>query len=42
LRRLDDGTYGSCQACGGDIGDERLEAVPATRFCIQHQGDAET
>jgi RNA polymerase-binding protein DksA len=42
LRRLDDGTYGSCQACGGEIGDERLEAVPATRFCIQHQGDAET
>lgn len=42
LKRLDEGTYGSCQACGRDIGDERLEAVPAARFCIEHQSDAET
>jgi RNA polymerase-binding protein DksA len=42
LKRLDEGTYGTCQACGRDIGDERLEAVPATRFCIEHQSDAET
>lgn len=42
LKRLDEGTYGTCQACGRDIGDERLEAVPAARFCIQHQSDAET
>jgi RNA polymerase-binding transcription factor DksA len=31
LSRLDDGTYGTCQACGGAIGDERLEAMPAAR-----------
>lgn len=42
LKRLDEGTYGTCQACGCDIGDERLEAVPAARFCIEHQSDAET
>jgi RNA polymerase-binding protein DksA len=42
LKRLDEGTYGTCQACGRDIGDERLEAVPATRFCIEHQSDVET
>jgi RNA polymerase-binding protein DksA len=42
LKRLDEGTYGHCQACGRDIGDERLEAVPAARFCIEHQSDAET
>ena len=42
LKRLDEGKYGSCQACGSDIGDERLAAVPAARFCIEHQADAET
>jgi RNA polymerase-binding transcription factor DksA len=41
LARLDDGTYGSCEACGGAIGDERLEAQPAARFCIGHQTAAE-
>ena len=25
LQRLDDGTYGTCEACGQPIGDERLE-----------------
>src|SRR5205807_5330416 len=34
LRRLDDGTYGTCEACGKPIGEERLEAMPATRFCV--------
>lgn len=28
------GTYGRCQACGGDIGAERLEALPETTTCI--------
>jgi RNA polymerase-binding protein DksA len=41
LARLDDGTYGTCQACGSPIGDERLEAVPATRFCVDHQTEVE-
>lgn len=41
LRRLDDGTYGTCEACSGPIGDERLEAQPAARFCITHQDAAE-
>lgn len=36
LRRLDDGTYGTCEVCGGTIGDERIEALPATRFCVEH------
>jgi RNA polymerase-binding transcription factor DksA len=36
LVRLDEGTYGSCEVCGVEIGDERLAEVPATRFCIQH------
>ncbi len=34
--RLDDGTYGRCEVCGEYIGDARLEAMPAARFCISH------
>ena len=41
IQRLDRGTYGSCQACGRPIGDERLEAMPATRFCVEDQAKAE-
>ena len=39
--RLDRGTYGICQACREPVGDERLEAMPATRFCIEDQAKAE-
>lgn len=41
LQRLDDGTYGTCEACGKPIPDERLEALPATRFCLEDQAAAE-
>ena len=41
LQRLDDGTYGTCEACGHPIGDDRLEAMPAARFCVSHQSEAE-
>jgi DnaK suppressor protein len=41
LGRLDDGTYGLCAACGKPIGDSRLEAMPATRFCVDDQMVAE-
>ena len=36
LAKLDDGTYGQCEKCQQAIGDARLEAMPATRFCIEH------
>ncbi len=36
LQRIDDGTYGRCEACGEPIGEARLEAIPAARFCIRH------
>jgi RNA polymerase-binding transcription factor len=35
LRRIEDGTYGLCSACGGPIGEERLEAVPYATLCIE-------
>jgi DnaK suppressor protein len=41
LQRVEQGTYGSCQVCGRPIGDERLEAMPATRFCVEDQAKAE-
>src|SRR5688500_16597209 len=41
LQRLDDGTYGTCEACGKRIGDDRLEAMPATRYCLDDQSKAE-
>lgn len=34
LRRLDDGTYGSCTSCGKPIAAERLEAIPWAALCI--------
>ena len=41
LRRLDDGTYGTCEACGKPIDEARLEAQPAARFCLEDQALAE-
>ncbi len=37
FKRLDEGTYGKCEACGKDIGEARLEARPAARFCVEDQ-----
>lgn len=34
MRRLDDGSYGTCAVCGGSIGSERLAARPAAATCI--------
>ena len=41
IRRLDEGTYGTCEACGRPISEERLEAMPATRLCHDDQMKAE-
>jgi DnaK suppressor protein len=41
VQRLERGTYGTCQVCGRPIGDERLEAMPAARFCVEDQAKAE-
>ncbi len=34
LARIEAGTYGTCAACGKEIPEERLEAVPWTTLCI--------
>jgi RNA polymerase-binding protein DksA len=41
LKRIDDGTYGSCGGCGKEIPAERLEAVPWARLCIEDARKAE-
>ncbi|MDQ6781979.1 MAG: hypothetical protein M3063_00720 [Actinomycetota bacterium] len=38
LRRLDDGTYGTCEACGTDLAADILEVSPASRRCPEHEG----
>ena len=34
LAKFDAGTYGQCESCGNEIGEARLEAMPAARLCI--------
>ena len=34
ISRIDSGTYGVCESCGGDISIKRLEARPVTTRCI--------
>ena len=38
LARLDEGTYGLCVVCGRRIPEERLEARPTARTCVEHAG----
>jgi DnaK suppressor protein len=35
LKRIDDGTFGICETCGGAITEERLKARPVTTQCIE-------
>jgi RNA polymerase-binding protein DksA len=35
MGRLDAGTYGTCEGCGGPIGEGRLDARPVARSCIR-------
>lgn len=42
LRRIKEKIYGNCEACGGKIKKERLEAVPHARFCIDCQEKEES
>jgi DnaK suppressor protein len=37
LRRIQEGSFGTCQECDEDIHPKRLAAVPWTPFCIQCQ-----
>ncbi len=41
LKRIDDGSYGLCESCGGPIAVERLKARPVTTLCIDCKSDQE-
>lgn len=36
LAKLDEGSYGVCDECGGPIGEGRLEARPWATRCLEH------
>lgn len=44
LRRMDEGVYGVCARCEGDIGFKRLQALPWAIYCVicQASVDEET
>ncbi|MDF2524836.1 MAG: conjugal transfer protein TraR, partial [Clostridiales bacterium] len=35
LGRINEGDYGKCEFCGKEIAEERLEALPYARLCIE-------
>ena len=37
LERLNEGTYGQCEACGQEIERNRLEALPEAMRCLECQ-----
>ena len=41
LKRIEDGSYGLCESCGGPIGIDRLKARPVTTLCIDCKSDQE-
>jgi DnaK suppressor protein len=41
LERIEEGTYGICESCEGEITAERLKAMPFTRLCVQCQSERE-
>lgn len=36
LENIEQGAYGACEVCGKEIEEERLEANPAARTCMEH------
>ncbi len=41
LERIDNGTYGKCNSCGGQISGPRLEALPFAKLCVDCQAKQE-
>ena len=37
MEKLADGRYGLCERCGHPIDAERLDALPAARFCLRDE-----
>ena len=41
LRKMEDGSYGTCEVCGKPISEGRLAAIPWARLCIDDQRKAD-
>jgi len=41
LEKIEEGTYGLCDRCGGLIGEGRLEVMPYATLCMEHQRELE-
>ncbi|RLA11623.1 MAG: hypothetical protein DRQ52_09275 [Gammaproteobacteria bacterium] len=41
LQRVNDGSYGACCECGGEISASRLQLLPETPFCLSCQRTTE-
>ncbi len=41
LEKIDRGTYGTCDACGGNIKKARLKALPFATLCLECQARLE-
>ena len=41
LKRIDNGTFGTCVVDGAPIEAKRLEATPWTPYCLKHQQELE-
>ncbi len=41
IEKIDNGTYGICEACGEEINLKRLEARPVTTMCIECKTEQE-
>lgn len=41
LKRIEDGDFGFCLTCSGQIAKNRLKAVPYAKYCISCQNDEE-
>ena len=41
LKKIGDGSYGTCESCSEPIGIKRLQARPVTNFCINCKAEME-
>jgi DnaK suppressor protein len=41
LERLEEGSYGTCEECGSDMKEKRLQALPFARYCVECQREKE-
>jgi RNA polymerase-binding transcription factor DksA len=36
LKKMEQNTFGTCEICGNEIEEDRLEAMPSARTCKAH------